>query len=113
MNAFANYSIKVKNINFDTTSKVMWGQYDAKSTEGEMTEQIKIGLGAANGIVVDGKVLSGNMDNVNLTEDNLNEAESRKIALITSLPGTSTFAKDIKDEAIANFKKVYPENKAH
>ena len=40
------------------------------------------------------------------TESNLKEAESRNITLITSLPGTSTFAKNIKDEAIANFEKL-------
>jgi transposase len=149
-NAFGHYGIKVNNINFDTTSKVMWGQYDTGSTEGEISitfghskqkrtdkKQLKIGLGTANGIVVDGKVLSGNMDdrtynNVNLTEvedviknlnidkekfiyiadsslfteSNLKEAKSRNITLITSLPGTSTFAKDIKVEAMINFKNL-------
>lgn len=150
-NAFARYGIKVKNINFDTTSKIMWGKYDSKDgnegviviTYGHSKQkrgdkpQLKIGLGTANGIVVDGKVLSGNIDdkiynkdnlgevekvleNLKIdkekflyiadsslfTEENLKEANLRDIRLVTSMPGTSNFAKKIKDEAILNFDNL-------
>jgi len=76
MSAFATYGLSIKNINYDTTSKVMWGQYETE--EGKIGEiainygyskdkrndkkQIKIGIGTADGIVVDAKVLSGNLD---------------------------------------------------
>lgn len=84
-NAFARYGITVKNINFDTTSKVMWGQYEteegiegvvqidygySKQKRGDK-KQIKISLGTANGIVVDGQILSGNMDDKTYNLDNM------------------------------------------
>lgn len=65
--AFMKYGIKVTNINFDTTSKVMWGNYETpEGKEGiisitfghskqkrEDKKQIKMGLGVANGVIVD------------------------------------------------------------
>lgn len=70
------YGIEIKNINFDTTSKVMWGQYETREgTTGVIKmdfghskdkradkKQIKFGIGCANGFVVDAVVLSGNKD---------------------------------------------------
>lgn len=84
-NAFTRYGITVKNINFDTTSKVMWGQYETdEGTEGMIhidygyskqkrgdKKQIKISIGTGNGIVVDGQILSGNMDDKTYNKDNL------------------------------------------
>jgi transposase len=84
-NAFIRYGITVKNINFDTTSKIMWGKYETEEgTEGVIhidygyskqkrgdKKQIKISLGTGNGIVVDGQVLSGNMDDKTYNKDNL------------------------------------------
>lgn len=89
-NAFARYGITVKNINFDTTSKVMWGQYEteeglegvvqidygySKQNRGDK-KQIKISLGTANGIVVDGQVLSGNMDDKTYNKDNMDRVST-------------------------------------
>ena len=85
--AFARYGIIVTKINFDTTSKVMWGTYksvDGKEGEISITfghskqkrndkKQIKIGIGTAEGIVVGAKVLSGNMDDKVYNNENLDD----------------------------------------
>lgn len=89
-NAFIRYGITVKNINFDTTSKVMCGQYETEEgTEGVIhidygyskqkrgdKKQIKLSLGTGKGIVVDGQVLSGNMDDKTYNKDNLDRLVS-------------------------------------
>ncbi|RQD69810.1 MAG: DUF4277 domain-containing protein [Tindallia sp. MSAO_Bac2] len=88
-NAFLRYDIRVKNINYDTTSKVMWGTYETE--DGKLgvididfghskqrrsdKKQIKLGIGTAEGIVVDGQVLSGNKDDKTWNNDNLELVE--------------------------------------
>lgn len=88
--AFAVYGIKVKNINYDTTSKVMWGEYDGyDGKHGEISitfghskdkrndkKQIKIGSGVAEGIMVDAEVLSGNTDDKTYNFNNLDKVEN-------------------------------------
>ena len=91
--AFARYGIKLGNINFDTTSKIMWGRYE--TAEGEQgviditygyskqnrpdKRQIKISMGTSEGVCVDGLVMSGNMDDKTFNIDNLDRAaEIRK-----------------------------------
>ena len=83
--AVSLYGIQVSNINFDTTSKVMWGQYETpEGTTGviemnfghsknkrEDKKQIKFGIGCANGLVVDAVVLSGNKDDKTYNTDTL------------------------------------------
>lgn len=90
--AFAVYDIKVKNINYDTTSKVMWGEYDGyDGKHGEISitfghskdkrndkKQIKIGAGVAEGIMVDAEVLSGNTDDKTYNFNNLDEVGNVK-----------------------------------
>lgn len=85
--AFLTYGRKVKNINYDTASKVMWGTYETEQgKEGvinidfghskqkrEDKKQIKMGIGVANGVIVDAKVLSENMDDKTYNKENLNE----------------------------------------
>ncbi|WP_425449085.1 IS1634 family transposase [Dethiothermospora halolimnae] len=87
--AFATYGIEVKNINYDTTSKVMWSEYDGyDGKHGEISitfghsknkrndkKQIKIGAGVAEGLIVDAKVLSGNTDDKSYNFDNLDGVE--------------------------------------
>ena len=87
--AVSLYGIQVKNINFDTTSKVMWGQYETpEGTTGviemnfghsknkrEDKKQIKFGIGCANGLVVDAVVLSGNKDDKTYNTDTLNAVD--------------------------------------
>lgn len=84
------YGVKVNNINFDTTSKVMWGQYETE--EGNLgvikmdfghskdkrddKKQIKYAIGCANGLVVDARVLSGNMDDKTYNKETLKELDS-------------------------------------
>ena len=88
--AFATYGLVIKSINYDTTSKVMWGEYE--STEGKVgaisitfghskqkredKKQIKMGVGVANGIIVDAKVLSGNVDDKTYNNENLDDVDS-------------------------------------
>jgi transposase len=93
--AFAEYGFKIVNINYDTTSKVMWGKYETTNHleyDGRDTsyisidfghskdkrndkKQIKIGIGTANGIVADAKVLSGNMDDKTYNNENLEDLD--------------------------------------
>jgi transposase len=96
--AFSVYGITVKNINFDTTSKVMWGIYEsADGKEGEISidfghskqkrsdkKQIKMALGVAEGVIVDAKILSGNKDDKTYNKENLEEIEDLLIRLDTS-----------------------------
>ena len=88
--AFATYGLVIKSINYDTTSKVMWGEYE--SSEGKVgtisitfghskqkredKKQIKMGIGVANGIIVDAKVLSGNVDDKTYNNENLDDVDS-------------------------------------
>jgi transposase len=88
VSAFKRYGIKLTNVNFDTTSKVMWGEY--VTDEGiigaiDITfgyskqkrfdkKQIKFSLGTTQGICIDGKVLSGNLDDKRFNIDNLDRA---------------------------------------
>mgnify|MGYP000886263877 CR=1 FL=1 len=88
--AVTQYGIEIKNINFDTASKVMWGQYEAdegtlgvvqmdfghsKDNRGDK-KRIKSSIGCANGLVVDAHVLSGNKDDKMYNKDTLNELDS-------------------------------------
>ncbi|MBU3188347.1 IS1634 family transposase [Clostridium bowmanii] len=87
--AFANYGIKVVNINYDTTSKVMWGTYETEELkQGVISidfghskqkrqdkKQIKMGIGVANGVIVDAKVLSGNKDDKTYNNETLEDVE--------------------------------------
>ncbi|MDO9534107.1 MAG: IS1634 family transposase [Bacillota bacterium] len=92
LEAFIEYGIAVKNINYDTTS-FLWGEYERISTdqEGEIVpisidfghskgkrndkKQIKIGLGTTNGVVTDAKVLSGNMDDKTYNKENIEDVD--------------------------------------
>jgi len=92
LNAFKRYGIKLTNVNFDTTSKVMWGDY--LTEEGTVSaiqvafgyskqkrfdkKQIKFSLGTTQGIVVDGQVLSGNLDDKTYNVNNLERAKALK-----------------------------------
>jgi len=87
--AFANYGIKVTNINYDTTSKVMWGTYETEELkQGVISidfghskqkrqdkKQIKMCIGVANGVIVDAKVLSGNKDDKTYNSETLEDVE--------------------------------------
>lgn len=93
--AFAEYGIAVRNINYDTTSKVMWGEYEntgnSLGPQGEIShisidfghsknkrgdkKQIKIGLGTTNGVITDAKVLSGNLDDKTYNKENLEDVD--------------------------------------
>jgi transposase len=83
------YGIKITTINYDTTSKIMWGEYE--TSEGTMgviditfghskqkrpdKNQIKMGIGTANGIIVDADVLSGNKDDKTYNLDKIKEID--------------------------------------
>lgn len=88
--AFVAYGIEVTNINYDTTSKTMWGTYETEEgkewvisidfghskQKREDKKQIKMGIGVANGVIVDAKVLSGNKDDKTFNGEILEEVES-------------------------------------
>ena len=89
VSALKYYGIKVKTLNFDTTSKVMWGLYETpEGTEGEISidfghskdkrsdkKQIKFGICCANGLPIDAQVLSGNKDDKTYNHDVLERVD--------------------------------------
>lgn len=85
---FLQYGLSIRSLNYDTTSKVMWGEYvgddgrigtisitfgHSKDKRGDKN-QLKIGLGTADGVIVDAKVLSGNTDDKTYNNDALDDA---------------------------------------
>lgn len=87
--AYKEFGIAIKNINYDTTSKVMWGEYstpDNNIAKLDITfghskqkrndkKQLKIGIGTANGFVIDAKVLDGNEDDKTYNKENIEDAK--------------------------------------
>lgn len=86
--AFIQYGLSIRSLNYDTTSKVMWGEYasddgrvgtisitfgHSKDKRGDKN-QLKIGLGTADGVIIDAKVLSGNTDDKTYNNDALDDA---------------------------------------
>lgn len=118
-NAFKRYGIKVSNMNFDTTSKVMWGQY--KTDEGTIgvidisfgyskqkrfdKKQLKFSLGTTNGICLDGQVLSGNLDDKTYNIENLPRAKKIKETYLEKeddffyIADSAAFTKDFLQKA--------------
>lgn len=147
--AFLTYEIKVKNINYDTTSKTMWGEYATKDgkvgaisidfghnkQKRDDKKQIKMGIGVADGVIIDAKVLSGNKDDKTYNEENLDEVKevlnrfnisekdfyyiadsalfskknflkAKDLKLITRMPETTNLAKSCISEAMNNRKDM-------
>lgn len=108
--ALLTYGIKIKTINYDTTSFVMWGNYE--TIEGKMgvisidfghskarrpdKKQIKFGMGTADGTIVDAKVLSGNMSDKTYNKDNINDV----VTLLDQLEVNKTTFYYIADSAL-------------
>lgn len=106
LSAFNRYSLKLTNVNFDTTSKVMWGEYFTEEDKQNIIKidfghskqkrfdkkQIKFSFGTTQGIVIDGQVLSGNKDDKTFNVDNLARADAIKttsnltVAIFSTLP---------------------------
>jgi transposase len=89
VSALSIYGVTINKVNYDTTSKVMWGEYETEHgklgtveiTFGHSKEkrkdkkQIKIGIGTANGVIADAIVLSGNTDDKIFNNDNLDKVD--------------------------------------
>lgn len=109
-NALLTYGIQIKNINYDTTSLVMWGNYETR--EGKIgvisidfghskakrpdKKQIKMGIGTANGTIVDAKVLSGNMSDKTYNKENIDDV----VKLLDQLQVDKTTFYYIADSAL-------------
>ena len=90
--AFNRYGIRLSSVNFDTTSKVMWGKYETEEgTVGAIDitfghskqnrpdkKQIKFSMGTTQGICIDGQVHSGNLSDKTYNVDNLDRAAEMK-----------------------------------
>lgn len=120
-NALVTYGIKVKNINYDTTSFVMWGEYE--TVEGKTgaisidfghskarrsdKKQFKMAIGTADGTIVDAKVLSGNHSDKTFNKENIADTEKvlNKLGIdkdtFHSIADSAFFAKETLDEANA------------
>jgi transposase len=109
-NALLTYGIQVKSINYDTTSFVMWGDYETiDGTMGGISidfghskarrpdkKQIKLGVGVANGTIVDAKVLSGNMSDKTYNKENIEDV----VKLLDQLQVDKTTFYYIADSAL-------------
>jgi transposase len=118
-NTLVTYGIQVKNINYDTTSFVMWGEY--KTVEGKTgaisidfghskarrsdKKQFKMAIGTAGGTIVDAKVLSGNHSDKTFNKENI--ADTQKVLerlgidknTFHSIADSAFFAKETLDNA--------------
>lgn len=88
--AFFKYGLSIRSLNYDTTSKIMWGTYKAEDGQvgtisitighskdkREDKNQLKIGLGTADGVIADAKVLSGNTDDKTFNNDALDDVDA-------------------------------------
>ncbi len=120
--AVKRYGIKIKTLNFDTTSKVMWGSYETpEGTVGVIDidfghsknkrsdkKQIKFGIGCANGLPIEAEVLSGNKDDKTYNQDVLKRIND---TLILYEVDKSTFYY-IADSALFS-KENFKEAKKH
>jgi len=109
-NALLTYGIQIKNINYDTTSLVMWGNYETRDGKiGVISidfghskakrpdkKQIKMGIGTANGTIVDAKVLSGNMSDKTYNKENIDDV----VKLLDQLQVDKTTFYYIADSAL-------------
>lgn len=121
MNAMTAFGIKLTNVNYDTTSKVMWGtfEYSDDQPQSELVighgyskrkrfdkKQIVIGLGISGGFIVDAKVLSGAMDDKTYNFNNLDDFDN----LRNRIPSNSTkepfYTADSSLATADNFKKA-------
>lgn len=120
-NALVTYGIQVKNINYDTTSFVMWGEYE--TVEGKTgvisidfghskarrsdKKQFKMAIGTADGTIVDAKVLSGHHSDKTFNKENIADTEKVLTRLgidketFHSIADSAFFAKETLDEAQA------------
>jgi len=104
------YGIQIKNINYDTTSLVMWGNYETRDGKiGVISinfghskakrpdkKQLKMGIGTANGTLVDAKVLSGNMSDKTYNKENIDDV----VKLLDQLQVDKTTFYYIADSAL-------------
>lgn len=89
-NAFLKYDLRIRSVNYDTTSKVMWGAYEGNDgktgvisiTFGHSKEkrndknQIKMAIGTSGGVLVDARPLSGNADDKTFNNENLDDVNN-------------------------------------
>lgn len=88
--ALATYGITITALNFDTTTKIMWGEYKNKNGQTGVIsitfghskanrkdkKQLKVGAATADGVLAHAEVLSGNKDDKTYNFDNLNESDA-------------------------------------
>lgn len=99
------YGIKLNSVNFDTTSKVIWGSFETKERKTTSTleieygyskqkrqdkKQVKLGLGLSKGVVVSADVLSGSLDDKTYNSENIARFKELN-GILESTPGTEIY----------------------
>jgi len=101
----------------------MWGTYEVDGEEAGVIQidygyskqkrqdkkQLKVSLGAASGILVDAKVLSGNMDNKTYNKEQLDDVEDL-LKLLKINPDTFYYIADSALFSLENYNRTIKEH---
>ncbi|HXG06227.1 MAG TPA: IS1634 family transposase [Nitrososphaera sp.] len=94
------FGIEIKSINYDTTSRIMWGEYETlgdgdtgvvKIEFGHSKDrrpdkkQVKVGIGVSDGVVVDANVMDGSKDDKTFNADKLDRMKDLAESLSANL----------------------------
>jgi len=130
-NALMEFEVKLQNINYDTTTKTMWGTYEYLENTDQSSlhitygynkqkrkdkKQIVVGLGVSGGFVVDAKVLSGNKDDKTYNYENVKDfveitekADGNLYYIADSAAGNTTFFEEAQNKGVLYITRL-PDN---
>ena len=119
--AMTTFSIKLSHVNYDTTSKTMWGAYHtpegSKVSELEVEygynkqkrhdkKQLVLALGMSGGVAVSAEVLSGNMNDKTFNTDNIERFKELNGILTTHDEAELYYIADSAAATSKTFKKA-------
>ena len=120
VSAFNHYGILLKSVNYDTTSKIMWGEYQTQDgvvgaidiTFGHSKQhrpdkrQMILSMGTTQGICVDGGIHSGNQSDKTYNVENLDRAVEVKARFKTDDESPFFYIADSASFTVAFLEKA-------